>query len=71
MTHNHVDTWTTNLDECAWLDVNCGDNGRVMAAEGLAKLRAGFGPDGGCGTEYSFIEKKSSKCGPSRGPLFT
>jgi hypothetical protein len=35
--------------------------GKTTATEELVKLRAGFGPKGGCGTVYSFIEKKSSK----------
>jgi Leucine rich repeat len=26
---NYADTWTTNLDECAWLYVDCDDDGRV------------------------------------------
>jgi Leucine rich repeat len=28
---NHADTWTINLDECAWLGVRCAGDGRVTA----------------------------------------
>jgi hypothetical protein len=35
--------------------------GNTTATVELVKLHLGFGPKGGCGTVYSFIEKKSSK----------
>jgi Leucine-rich repeat (LRR) protein len=42
---NHADTWTTDLDECAWLGVRCTGDGRVTTLSLAAANVRGRIPD--------------------------
>jgi hypothetical protein len=58
----HKKTWTTNIDECEWLDVYCDDRGRVTALNlGDKKVRGQIPDDLGLLTDMTTLLLHSNR----------